>query len=134
MSISTQQKRLVWRSGFFMLFILAPVLDIFRFDLDKNHLMLLGQPWLLEIDDQSSASQLFWNMLLKFLLPLALFIGIGIVIVWKWGRLYCGWLCPHFSVVEAINGLMRRASAKPSIWEKNCNFKLTQVRIFFFRN
>jgi polyferredoxin len=36
---------------------------------------------------------------------------------WRYGRLYCGWLCPHFSVVELINSLMRRASGKPSVWD-----------------
>jgi polyferredoxin len=30
--------------------------------------------------------------------------------------MYCGWLCPHFSVVEMINSLMRRASGKPTLW------------------
>ncbi|MEW8027211.1 MAG: 4Fe-4S binding protein [Candidatus Thiodiazotropha sp.] len=116
--MSTQRKRLLWRSAFFILFALAPVLDILRFDLDKNHLVFLGQPWVLGIDSQLGAMQLFWNMMLKFFLPLTLFIGVGFMIVWKWGRLYCGWLCPHFLVVETINGLMRRASAKPSLWEK----------------
>ncbi|MEZ5575408.1 MAG: 4Fe-4S binding protein [Candidatus Competibacteraceae bacterium] len=26
--------------------------------------------------------------------------------------MYCGWLCPHFSVVETINQLVRKASGK----------------------
>jgi polyferredoxin len=39
-------------------------------------------------------------------------------VAWRWGRLYCGWLCPHFSVVEMINGLMRRAIGRPSLWER----------------
>jgi len=39
-------------------------------------------------------------------------------VAWRWGRLYCGWLCPHFSVVETINRAMRRASGKPSLWER----------------
>ena len=25
-------------------------------------------------------------------------------------KLYCGWICPHFSVVEMINGRMRRTN------------------------
>ncbi len=116
--MTLQQKRLVWRSAFFLLFILAPILDIFRFDLDANHLILFGQPWTLGIDASMSAMDLLWNMLLKFFLPLLTAISIGIIIAWKWGRLYCGWLCPHFSVVESINGLMRRASGKPTLWEK----------------
>jgi len=46
-------------------------------------------------------------------------IGTGIWVSWRYGRLYCGWLCPHFSVVEMINALMRRASGRPSLWERN---------------
>ena len=101
-----------------MLFIFAPVLDIFRFDLNENHFILLWQPWVLGIDASKSAVELFWNMLTRFLLPVGLVVGGGMFISWKWGRLYCGWLCPHFSVVEMINSLMRRASGKLSIWDK----------------
>ena len=49
---------------------------------------------------------------------LLLVVGGLIWISWKYGRLYCGWLCPHFSVVETINALMRRASGKHSLWDK----------------
>jgi len=121
MTIQTQ--RLFWRAAFFALFILAPPLDIFRFDLTVNHFVLLRHPWILgtqafqqgEIDPL----QMSVNMFLRFLLPIGLVVGSGILISWKWGRLYCGWLCPHFSVVEVINSLMRRASGKLSIWEKD---------------
>ena len=114
-----QQKRLVWRSGFFILFLLAPILDILRYDLYENHLVLLWQPWGLGIEASQPAMELLWNMLFRFLLPIVLLVTAGIYISWKWGRLYCGWLCPHFSVVEMINSLMRRASNKLSIWDKD---------------
>ena len=116
--VTLQHKRLIWRTAFFVLFILAPVLDIFRFDLNENHFILLWQPWVLGIDASKPALELFWNMLTRFLLPVGLVVGGGMFISWKWGRLYCGWLCPHFSVVEMINSLMRRASGKLSIWDK----------------
>lgn len=101
-----------------MLFLLAPILDIFRFDLNQNYFIILWQPWQLGIDASQSASELFWNVSTRFLLPIVTVVGIGMFISWKWGRLYCGWLCPHFSVVEMINSLMRRASGKLSIWDK----------------
>lgn len=116
--MTLQQKRLIWRTAFFVLFILAPVLDIFRFDLNENHFILLWQPWVLGIDASQSPLELFWNISTRFLLPVGLVVGGGMYISWKWGRLYCGWLCPHFSVVEMINSLMRRASGKLSIWDK----------------
>ena len=120
--ISTQQQRLIWRSAFFLLFLLAPPLDLFRFDLNENHFYFLGFPWTLGMAEFQTGAispmSMAWNMLLRFFLPIGLVIGIGIFVSWKWGRLYCGWLCPHFSVVEIINGLMRRASGKLSIWDK----------------
>ena len=120
--MTTQQKRLLIRSGFFLLFFLAPPLDLFRFDLTQNHFVLLRHPWTLGMEafqhGQISALHMTWNMLLRFFLPLGLVIIGGGFIAWKWGRLYCGWLCPHFSVVEMINHLMRRASGKLSIWDK----------------
>ena len=67
---------------------------------------------------QIDAMEIGVNLLLRLFLPLGIALTAGIFIVWKWGRLYCGWLCPHFSVVEMINGLMRRASGKLSIWDK----------------
>lgn len=116
--MSLQNKRLVWRSGFFLLFLFAPIFDIFRFDLYENQLYFLGVPWGLQLHASESAVEVVWNLTLRFLLPVVILISAGIYIAWRWGRLYCGWLCPHFSVVETINALMRRASGKLSIWDK----------------
>ena len=58
---------------------------------------------------------LFWRGFLPLFGGAALFLWIA----WRYGRLYCGWLCPHCSVVETINGLMRRASGRPSLWERD---------------
>ena len=120
--MTVQQKRLIWRSSFFLLFLLAPVLDLFRFDLNENHFIFLRHPWTLGMDEfqtgEIGAMEIGINLLVRFFLPLGLALGIGVYVVWKWGRLYCGWLCPHFSVVETINALMRRASGKLSIWDK----------------
>jgi len=57
------------------------------------------------------------NLILRGFLPLLLVGGALIWTAWRYGRLYCGWLCPHFSVVERINRYMRRASGKPSLWD-----------------
>ncbi|MFK5986378.1 MAG: 4Fe-4S binding protein [Pseudomonadota bacterium] len=116
--VSLQQQRLIWRSGFFLLFILAPVLDIFRFDLNEDHFIILWKPWVLGIDAAMSPMEILFNMIFRFLLPISLVVSAGIFISWKWGRLYCGWLCPHFSVVEMVNAVMRRASGQLSIWDK----------------
>ena len=120
--LTTQNKRLIWRSAFFLLFLLAPPLDLFRFDLTQNHFVFLRYPWTLGIDafqsGDTDALGMVWNMFLRFFIPIGIIVGGGIFVSWKWGRLYCGWLCPHFSVVETINALMRRASGKLSLWDK----------------
>ena len=124
--ISSRTPRQVTRSlfqlGFFLLFLLSPPLDLFRFDLTLNHFILFGKPWTLGIDEfiagRIGPAQAALNIILYGFLPLALVAGGLIFIAWRYGRLYCGWFCPHFSVVEMINRLMLEASGKPSIWER----------------
>jgi len=121
-AVRLRRFRLALKIAFFTLFVLAPPLDLFRFDLEKNNLILLGMDWTLGFPEYHqgliSLGQLTWNLLWKAFLPV---LGVGMLLLfaaWRWGRLYCGWLCPHFSVVEAVNALMLRASGKPSLWEK----------------
>ena len=119
---SLQDKRFWIRTGFFVLFVLAPPLDILRFDLTLNHAILFGQPWTLGIaalrEGDITATEAVLNLVLRGFLPIFGGAALFIWAAWRFGRLYCGWLCPHFSVVELINGLMLRASGKPSLWEK----------------
>jgi polyferredoxin len=114
--------RVAAQSGFFVLFVLAPVFDLLRYDLVAGHAWLLGFEWHAGLEEFSAgrigAAQASANVLLRVLLPILAAGALLIGVAWRWGRLYCGWLCPHFSVVETINRLMRRASGKPSLWEK----------------
>jgi polyferredoxin len=117
-----QRLRSLTQVGFFALFILAPPLDIFRYDLTIGNFILFGHNWTLNIDTlqhgQASAFDAAINVLMLGLIPILL-VAVGFLfIAWRWGRIYCGWFCPHFSVVEMINSLMRRAIGKPSIWDK----------------
>jgi len=117
-----QRWRSLTQAGFFSLFILAPPLDIFRYDLTIGNFILFGHNWTLQLDalqhGQASALDAAINMLMFGLIPV-LFVAVAFLLVaWRWGRIYCGWFCPHFSVVEMINNLMRRAIGKPSIWDK----------------
>lgn len=117
-----QRQRLVTQTGFFVLFIIAPVFDLLRYDLDTGHAWLLGMEWRLGLDDfmagRIGALEAGANVLLRLFLPIFAGAAAFIWVAYRWGRLYCGWLCPHFSVVETINTLMLRASGKPSVWEK----------------
>ncbi len=115
-------KRLLIQSTFFALFVFAPVLDIFRFDLYRNNLVLFGQDWSLGFTGFqygfTPSSEVILNLIFKAFLPLAAAGLLLIYVAWRWGRLYCGWLCPHFTMVESLNKLMLRASGKPTLWEK----------------
>ncbi len=114
--------RTLTQTGFFVLFVVAPPLDIFRYDLTLGHFILLGQDWTLNLESlqhgRGSAAEAAFNVLVFGLIPIVLFVAGFLFVAWRWGRLYCGWLCPHFSVVEIINGLMIRAFGKPGIWER----------------
>jgi len=118
-----QRRRLIIRSAFFALFVLAPPLDILRLDLNLGHFIFFGQDWTLGIDaflrGEAGAGEAAFNLILRGFLPLLLIGGGLILVAWRYGRLYCGWLCPHFSVVETINALMLRTFAKPTLWERH---------------
>ncbi|HWS12761.1 MAG TPA: 4Fe-4S binding protein [Rhodocyclaceae bacterium] len=108
--------------GFFVLFVVAPLFDLLRFDLVAGHAYFLGMPWHIGIDEfvagRIGAGELAFNLMLRVFVPI-LAVAAGLLYAaWRWGRLYCGWLCPHFSVVETINRLMRRASGKQSVWDR----------------
>ncbi len=96
----------------------APIFDLLRFDLIEGHLVVLGAPWTLGLDDYLAGridnQQMSLNILLRVIAPVLLLAVTFLGIAWRWGRLYCGWLCPHFSVVETINQLVRKASGKQS--------------------
>ncbi len=115
-------RRRWFQAAFFALFVLAPPLDLFRLDLNLGHFILFGQNWTLGLGaflrGEAGPGDAVWGMISRGFLPIALLVGGGVYAAWRWGRLYCGWLCPHFSVVEMINGLMLRASGKPSLWER----------------
>ena len=132
-----QSLRKFSRSLFFLLFIFAPILDIFRFDLSLGHFILFGQPWQLDIiaklQGQGDATDAAIIIFTKMLLPLFAFVGITGWLVWRYGRIYCGWLCPHFSIVELINGVMLRQLNRVTLWEqasKASNGRLPKLVVF----
>ena len=117
-----ENQRLLARIAFFALFVLTPPLDIFRLDLNLGHFIVFGHPWTLGLaafqSGEIGGGQAALNLLLRGFLPGAALVGVLGFTAWKWGRVYCGWLCPHFSVVETINNLMQRAFGKPTLWER----------------
>ncbi|RVT88708.1 4Fe-4S binding protein [Inhella crocodyli] len=120
--MSLQARRRALQLGFFALFLSAPALNLLRFDLHEAQLWVLGLRWSLGIDafraGQLSANEVALSILLRGIVPaLALIVGF-LWVAYRWGRLYCGWLCPHFSLVEGLNALLVRASGKLSLWDR----------------
>jgi polyferredoxin len=118
-----QQLRLATQLGFFLLFVFAPALNLLRFDLSETQLWFFGMRWSLgidafsrgEIDANTAALQIVFRAFLPGMALVAVFLGIA----YRYGRLYCGWLCPHFSMVEGLNSLLHRACGKLSIWDRS---------------
>ena len=89
-----QRYRVYAQIGFFALFTLTPIFDLFRYDLTEKHAYFLTMPWHLGIDDliagRVAAGTAAVNLILYLFLPI---LGAGALIIgvaWKWGRLYCG--------------------------------------------
>lgn len=126
-----QRSRLIVRSAFFLLFLLAPVLNIFRFDLNTTNFIVFNQVLSFGLTTEWVKDSDQWELALRilgyFILPLIIIVVSGIFIFYKWGRLYCGWLCPHFSVVEYVNGLMDRRTGRVTIWEKTRGGKKAKI-------
>lgn len=118
-----QTRRQRYQIAFFILFLLAPALNLLRFDVTEAQLWVLGFKWSLGIDalmkGQITATQAGWSLLWRGLLPLVLVVVGFLAVAWRYGRLYCGWLCPHFSAVELLNQVLHRAIGKFSLWDKH---------------
>ncbi len=106
------------QSAFFILFCVAPLFNLFRYDLDEGHFYLLSFHWSIGIGKDLAVGELAKNLLLYGLIPIVFFLALGLFIFYKFGRIYCGWLCPHFSVVEMINQNLSKAIGKLSLWDK----------------
>src|SRR5574343_574169 len=113
--------RRLFQLGFFALFLSAPALDLLRFDLHEAQLWFLGQRWSLGIDafraGRIGPTEVALSILLKGFLPALLLVGAFLAVAWRHGRLYCGWLCPHFSLVELLNDTLLTYLLPPAeVW------------------
>lgn len=119
--IRLQHLRRASQFAFFALFVLAPVFDLLRYDLTRGHAYILGFEWHLGIDDylakRITAREAGANIFLRLFLPAFAASILLVLVSRRWGRIFCGWMCPHFSVVEMLNALLRRAIGKFSLWD-----------------
>lgn len=122
-----QRRRRAFQAAFFAFFLGAPALDLLRFDLTQTQLWVMGRPWSLGIDalmqGQITPTQAALTMILRGFLPALLLVAGFLAVAWRYGRLYCGWLCPHFSAVELLNNTLHRAAGKFSLWDKHTTLR-----------
>ncbi len=120
-TLSREPIRASTQAAFYLLFLSAPLLNIFRFDLLDGHFIIFGYEWMFGLESSQfeclDDSHIVRNIIVNFLLPLFILLALSGAIVWKYGRIYCGWLCPHFSVVETLNRLMLKYLGKITFWE-----------------
>ena len=87
-STTIQRWRSLTQIGFFALFILAPPLNIFRYDLTLGNFIIFGHDWTLKLDalqhGQASAADAAINMLVFGLIPVLLIVVGFIFIAWRW--------------------------------------------------
>ena len=87
---SLQTRRRLFQAGFFLLFILAPPLDILRLDLTRGHAVLFGMDWTLGIDDflqgQGSTLEALFNLLWRGFVPLFGAAAVLLWTAWRFGR------------------------------------------------
>ncbi|MEO7185357.1 MAG: 4Fe-4S binding protein, partial [Rhodoferax sp.] len=118
-----QRRRRWFQFSFFAIFLLAPALNLLRFDLTETQLWILGFRWSLGIDafvrGEASAIQTAWSITWRGIIPVLTLVVGFLTVAYHFGRLYCGWLCPHFSLVETLNDLLHRATGKLSVWDKS---------------
>ncbi len=122
-----QRWRICTQLTFFGLFLLAPALNLLRFDAQQLQLWFLGSRWSLGLDalqqGQISATQAAWRLVWGAFVPGTALVGIFVAMAYRYGRLYCGWFCPHFSVVEQLNKLLHRACGRFSVWEREVSVR-----------
>lgn len=113
---------------FMLLILFAPVLDIFRFDVDTRSLIVFGNEWDLGLKEGfytghsfKDSSHVVWQFFLKAILPwigiLAVFPILGVLT----GRFFCGWSCPEGALFELFDFLTVKVFGRRSLFTRQAN-------------
>lgn len=113
---------------FILFIVLAPVLDIFRFDSDTRSLIIFGQDWDLGLrsgfylnQSVDNASHVAWRFFLKAILPWIAVLAVFPILGALTGRFFCGWFCPEGVLFELFDFLTVKILGRRSLISKNPN-------------
>jgi polyferredoxin len=93
---SLHRKRRAIQAVTSLIFILAPFVDLLRFDLKNSALIMAGVSF--------SLSEMLAVFLVILVFIIAVFAGALL-----YGRVFCGWMCPQTTLSEIVSGIERRA-------------------------
>jgi hypothetical protein len=86
-----QRRRRWFQAVFFAVFLLAPALNLLRFDLTETQLWVLGFRWSLGIEafmrGEATAMQTAWSIVWRGILPVLALVIAFLTVAYHFGRL-----------------------------------------------
>lgn len=99
---------LVVQPFFWVLFFLSPMLNWFRVDMLDSNFVFLGEMYPFEFEYVKWIPIVFYTLVLVIAVVSVIF-----------GRLFCGWTCPHNTMTELTRGIRALAGREPEpMWMK----------------
>lgn len=123
---------------FILLILLAPVLNILRYDSATKELIVFGSVWSLGIKkliadhSLSGATQVTLIILLKAILPWLFILSVFPLLGLLAGRFFCGWLCPEGALFELADYLMLKLIGRRSLSKKPNDPDIKTEKRFLF--
>ncbi len=108
---------------FICLLLLAPSLDLLRYDVAANDLYIFGQVWELGLGSEFYADPTAFGsgyvairILLKAILPWVIVLSIFPLLGVLLGRTFCGWACPEGALFELADSITLKLLGRRSIF------------------